>query len=214
MNNQQQSLETLQDIKKMMERSSRFISLSGLSGVAAGICALAGAAFAYKIIGSSELAHPALRDTYHAGEPLSIKDYMGNRVVQIAMATFTAAVLSAFLFTWLRSKRTAVPLWGVASRRLTIAMAIPMGTGGIYLFKLMQAGSFGLIAPGSLIFYGLALVNASRYTMSEIKWLGYFELLTGVVCLFFAGNGLYFWALGFGVLHIVYGLVMWNKYER
>ena len=50
MNEQNQHLETLQDIKKIMERSSRFLSLSGLSGIAAGICALAGSVIAYKWI--------------------------------------------------------------------------------------------------------------------------------------------------------------------
>ena len=48
--NEQQPLEELQHIKRMMERSSRFISLSGLSGIAAGICAIAGAWFANDVI--------------------------------------------------------------------------------------------------------------------------------------------------------------------
>jgi hypothetical protein len=211
----QQSLETLRDIKTMMERSSRFISLSGLSGVAAGICALAGAYFANGIISRSVADHSSLRKTYGVIEqPISIRNYMGNPLLYIATVTFTAALLFAFLFTWLRSKKTGTPIWGPVSRRLTISMLVPMGIGALYILKLMQAGSFGLIAPGCLIFYGLALVSASRYTLGEIKWLGYAELFTGAVCLFYTGNGLYFWAFGFGILHIVYGFVMWYRYER
>ena len=95
-----------------------------------------------------------------------------------------------------------------------VAVAIPMLAGAIYLWQLMEAGSFGLIAPGSLIFYGLALINASKYTLGEIKYLGYFQLLLGLVNCTMPGYGLYFWAMGFGVLHILYGIIMWYKYER
>jgi len=82
------------------------------------------------------------------------------------------------------------------------------------LFRLIEAGAVGFIAPGCLIFYGLALVNGSKYTLGEVKWLGYGQILLGIINLWWVGNGLYFWALGFGVLHIVYGTLMWWKYER
>ena len=89
-----------------------------------------------------------------------------------------------------------------------------MVAGGLYILKLIEHGSFGLIAPGCLIFYGLALVNASKYTLSEVRYLGYCQILLGVINCWFVGYGLYFWAVGFGLLHIIYGTVMWYKYER
>jgi hypothetical protein len=95
-----------------------------------------------------------------------------------------------------------------------INVAIPMIAGGIYILKLIEQGSFGLIAPGCLIFYGLGLVNASKFTLGEIRFLGYGQLLLGIINLWYMGSGLYFWAAGFGVLHIVYGAIMWSKYER
>jgi len=219
MDTQQQSLETLKDIRSMMERSSRFISLSGWSGIAAGGCALVGAWFGNKVIDQGIANHDSLGKHYGVdenmvGEPIKIRDYMGNQLLQIALATFAAAVLLAFIFTYLRSKKTGTPLWGNASRRLTVSMMIPMGIGGLFLLKLMQAGAFGLIAPGCLLFYGLALVNASKYTLGEIKFLGYGELITGTISLFYPGYGIYFWAFGFGILHIVYGVIMWYRYER
>lgn len=93
-------------------------------------------------------------------------------------------------------------------------VSVPLIVGGIFLFKLMHFGTFGLIAPGCLIFYGLALINASKYTLVEVKYLGYSELVLGLISLLFEGCGLYFWAAGFGLLHIVYGIYMWQKYER
>jgi hypothetical protein len=86
--------------------------------------------------------------------------------------------------------------------------------GAVFLFRMLQLAQFDLVAPGCLIFYGLALINGSKYTLGEVKYLGYGNLLLGVINLWYVGYGLHFWAMGFGVLHIVYGIVMWNKYER
>lgn len=204
---------TLHDIKQMMERSSRFISLSGLSGIAAGCCALVGSYFAYGVI------NRASYDSGKAAEKtvvtrLSLQDYMGNSLFQIASITFIMALLLAFLFTWLRSRKNNTPLWGTTSKRLLWNVSLPLLVGGIFLMKLIDNGIYGYIAPGSLLFYGLALLNASKYTLNEIKYLGYGQIILGLISLNSLGNGLYFWALGFGVLHVIYGIVMWWKYER
>jgi hypothetical protein len=209
----QQSKDLLH-IKNMMERSSKFISLSGLSGVAAGVCALVGAFFASGVIRNSKgLVLSELDKNLYNGS-YNIKDYMGNKLFVIAVFTFIASFILSFLFTWLRSKKTKTPLWGTTSKRVATNMFIPMVSGGLYILKLVENGAFGLIAPGCLIFYGLALVNASKYTLGEVRFLGVGQIILGIVNLYFVGLGIYFWAAGFGVLHIVYGLVMWAKYER
>lgn len=209
MNTPQQSLEDLQHIKKMMERSSRFISLSGLSGMAAGVCALTGAWLASQKIncwvkGDCQLS----RLIESGGRPLM------NELFWIATLTFVAAFSLAFLFTFLRSKKTGVPLWGGTTIRLLWNTCVPLFAGAVFLLHMMQLKQYDLVAPGCLIFYGLAVINGSKYTLGEIKYLGYGMLLLGIVNLWFTGYGLHFWAMGFGVLHIVYGVVMWNKYER
>lgn len=204
---------TLSDIQKMMQRSSRFISLSGWSGVAAGVCALVGAAFAYPIVADSSYEVIHLRDAFQY-DTFSMSGYMSSRLFIIALITFFAALILSFLFTWLRSKKTNTPLWGFTARRLVFNMAVPMAAGGLYLLKLMEAGAYGYIAPGCLLIYGLSLLNASKYTLDEVRYLGYAQLFLAVINLFFTGYGLYFWAIGFGVMHIVYGILMWYKYER
>ena len=207
-------LNDLNDIKQIMERSSRFISLSGWSGISAGTCALIGAFFAQN----------ALKDDYYSVSTSSQNDYnyfpfflkqlLSDRLFHIALITFIAAFVSAFIFTYLRSRKNNTPVWSTTSRRLLLNVCIPMIVGGIFLLKLIENGTYGLIAPGCLIFYGLALINGSKYTLTEIKYLGYCEIFLGIVSCWFTGLGLYFWALGFGVLHIIYGTVMWFKYER
>ena len=214
MDEQKQSLETLQDIKRMMERSSRFISLSGLSGISAGICALIGAWFSFDYVYGRK-DYIIDRDTAIAQAAANDYSIIFNiTLFWIAVFTFMAALVSAFVFTWLKSKREGIPLWGNSAKRLLVNVSIPLIAGGIFLFKLVHFGTYGLVAPGCLIFYGLALINASKYTLGEIRYLGYCQLILGVVNLWYEGLGLYFWAAGFGLLHIVYGIYMWQKYER
>lgn len=200
----------------MMERSSRFLSLSGWSGVAAGVCALTGAWFAYDVIEAG--GAPGLIDFneigYRNNSFFDIKTFMGSKLFFIAAITFIAAFCFSFVFTYIRSKKNGVPLWGAASRRVMISLLIPTATGGIFLLRMIQLGIYGLIAPGCLIFYGLALVNAAKYTLGEVRYLGYANIILGLINCWYIGYGLYFWAIGFGVLHIIYGIVMWYKYER
>jgi len=208
MSEHQQSLQDLQHIKKMMERSNRFISLSGLSGMAAGVCALIGAWFAWKTL------HATNSDTY---DLVMIIQTNGVKILDqlfwIATYTFIGAFISAFFFTYLRSRKDNVAMFGTATMRLFWNVAIPIAVGGIFLIRLMQFDQFDLVAPGCLIFYGLALVNGSKYTLGEIRFLGYGMLALGIMNLFYVGYGLYFWAMGFGILHIIYGIAMWMKYE-
>lgn len=213
-NNLKEQTDQLQHIRQMMEQSSRFISLSGLSGIAAGTCALAGAYFASGVINRSGGSSLKELDNHIYNGNVHIKDYMGNSLFLIALFTLIAAFVLSVIFTWLRSKKTNTPIWGSASKRLLINVGIPMVAGGLYILKLIEHGSFGLIAPGCLIFYGLALVNGSKYTLGEVRFLGYGQIILGIINLWYTGYGLYFWAAGFGVLHIVYGAIMWSKYER
>lgn len=221
MSDSSQPLDTLRDIKQMMERSSRFISLSGLSGIAAGCCALVGAWFANDVIHKHRYAIDG--DDIKKYNPrkllmddtnISVSDLLGPALLRIALITFISAFVLATIFTLLRSRKNNTPIWGATAKRLMINVSIPLIAGAFYLYTLMQYHAFGLIAPGCLIFYGLALVNASKYTLSEVRYLGYGQIILGLINLLYIGFGLYFWALGFGVLHILYGSIMWWKYER
>lgn len=206
MDSQHPPLETLQDIKRMMERSSRFISLSGWSGISAGICALVGAWAAHHRTGTY------IR--WRRGSDYDNPTALLTDLSFIATITFIAAFISAFLFTWVRSKRSGTPMWDRTVQRLAWNTILPMVIGGLVILRAMQWGYFDFVAPGCLIFYGLALVNASKYTLGEIRYLGYGQLVLGIINLWVPVGGLYFWAAGFGILHIVYGAMMWWKYER
>lgn len=204
----EQSLEALQDIKRMMERSSRFISLSGLSGVSAGICALIGAWVAHGWIGGY------VRDLETDAFPAEARDLFELKMFGLAIAVLVVAVGSATIFTWRKAKRSGLPIMDHASKRLAVNMAIPLIAGGLFVIGLLNSRGWIYVAPSCLVFYGLALVNASKYTLTDIRYLGLLEILLGCICMYFPHDGLYFWTAGFGILHIIYGLIMWWKYER
>lgn len=213
MNDQNQPTDTLQDvrdIRKMMERSSRFISLSGLSGIAAGLWALGGAWIARYVIFSQYYESYDDRG-YFDGQDFS---KLKVRLIGLAAGIFVVAFLSAFYFTWRKSHDQGRPLWDHTSKRLFWNMVIPLVAGALFILCMLQYNEWRFVAPASLIFYGLALVNASKYTLTDIRYLGYSEIVVGLINTQWIGYGLYFWALGFGVLHIIYGIVMWWKYER
>ncbi len=204
----QQTLETLQDIKRMMERSSRFISLSGLSGIAAGICALIGAWFAKQKLDD----YYVIFNTNGYGDT-SFKQLKVDLFI-IAMLVLAAALISSFYFTWRKARHNKLPIWDLTVKRLTINMLIPLVAGGLFIMAFYQQDEWRYIAPACLVFYGLALVNASKYTLTDVRYLGFCEIILGLINTQFIGYGLYFWAAGFGLLHIIYGFTMWWKYER
>jgi len=206
----QDTLQEVKDIRRMMERSSRFISLSGLSGVAAGFFALVGAWIAHYFIFKGYYSEYRVRRHYD-GESFAI---LKLQLMGLAAAVFAAAFLTAFYFTWRKSNKQGIPLWNHTSRRLFWNMIIPLVAGGLFILGMLQYDDWRFVSPACLIFYGLALVNASKYTFTDIRYLGYCEILVGLVNMQWIGLGLYFWAIGFGVLHIIYGVAMWWKYER
>jgi hypothetical protein len=209
-NQQQDTLQEVRDIRRMMERSSRFISLSGLSGVAAGIFALIGAWVARYIIFKQYYSQYNELGHWDEEEFTRLK----IQSLGLAAAIFVVAFLSAFYFTWRKSHKQGLSLWNHTSRRLFWNMVIPLAAGGLFILGMLQYNDWRFVAPACLIFYGLALVNASKYTLTDIRYLGYCEIVAGLLTMQWINYGLYFWALGFGVLHIIYGIIMWWKYER
>jgi hypothetical protein len=206
MNDQHEHLKALSDIRSMMERSSRFISLSGLSGVISGVIALAGAAAAHVKLNS-------FMDNYRMMDDQDFQDIIVFLLADAAVVLFLSLAAGTF-FTMRNSKRKGIKTWDATAQRLLINLAIPLVTGGLFCLVLLYHGLIGLVAPATLVFYGLALINASKYTLNDIRYLGCCEIVLGLLASFYMGYGLYFWAFGFGVLHIVYGAVMYFKYER
>jgi hypothetical protein len=206
MNSKEQNLETLNEIRSMMDRSSRFISLSGWSGIVAGIAALVGAWLAKQKI-----------DAYYEesyGKHDACPTCLRNDLLLIAGIVFLAAFASAIFLTYVKSRKDGMAIWGKAAKRLMWNTLLPMVAGGILIWRMMDLKQYELVAPTSLIFYGLSLVNGSKFTVGEVRFLGYAIIATGIFNLWAISYGLECWTFGFGLLHIIYGFAMWLKYEK
>ncbi|MBL7684379.1 MAG: hypothetical protein JNK00_13565 [Flavipsychrobacter sp.] len=207
-------LQTLKDIHGIMERSSRFLSLSGWSGVWAGGTALIGAAIAkmwlQQIPSTYRMAYPN-NQSFAATE--GEYKHILLKLVFLALGVLLVALAGGYYFTKRKAIRDGIPLWNGTSKRMLVELAIPLATGGVFAFAFLWHGLELYIAPICLTFYGMALINGSKYTLSDIKYLGIAEVVLGCICLFIRGYGLVLWTIGFGVLHILYGIIMWKKYD-
>lgn len=194
-------LKDISEIKNMMNKSSRFISLSGLSGVLAGVYALIGAAIAYWLV-----------MTYSNG--ILILDGWVYETCLLTLAI--VAILSigtGILLTTKKAKKDGAKIWDSTSRRLVLNFLIPLVVGGLYILIILSQGKYGQSGGLMLIFYGLALVNASKYSIGDIQYLGYVQIILGLIGAWKPGYGFWLWVMGFGVMHIIYGTWMHFKYD-
>jgi hypothetical protein len=199
--------QDLASIRDLMDRSVKFISLSGLSGILAGIYALMGAAYAYVLV---YVRFRSSDNPYGSDGEMALAVHL----VLIALLVLAASLFTGWLMSWRKSKALGISVWNDTSKRLVINLAIPLVSGGLLILVIISRGYWDLVAGASLIFYGLALLNASSNLYKEIRYLGYAEILLGLICAAYPGFGLLFWAVGFGALHVVYGAVMYRKYDK
>jgi hypothetical protein len=206
--NNASTLQTLTEIKQLMERSSRFISLSGLSGVFAGIYALAGAATAYWYLNLDGIG-------YYSGSKIIATATRSELefILLDAFIVLVMAIATGIFLTTRKARKDGNSIFDNTAKKLIINLCIPLFTGGLFCIALLYHGALLYVPASMLVFYGLSLLHASNYTRSDIRILGYAEIILGLIALFAIGYGFLFWAIGFGVLHIVYGTYMYFKYE-
>lgn len=195
-------LKDINEIKNLMNKSSRFISLSGLSGILAGVYALIGAVIAYYIVANSVRGYLILD---------------GNVFKICAAILIMVAVLSigtGIFLTTKKAKKNGEKIWDNSSKRLVINFLIPLIVGGLYILIILNQERYGHTAALMLIFYGLALINASKYSIGDIRYLGFTQIILGLICALIPSYGFWFWVIGFGFMHIIYGSIMHFKYDR
>ena len=212
MSEQEKYLDNLKEIRTLMEKSTRFLSLSGLSGVFAGIFALFGAMAAYMYFGNS-FYYPDTYVTLFETNTSARNEFLFFLFAD-AGSVLVLALSSGLYFNWRNAKKAGQKLWSKTTKRVLINLLIPLVTGGLFGLILIYHGLVGIVPAITLIFYGLAIINASHFVLHDIRYLGFSEIILGLIAIFFIGYGLFFWMIGFGVLHILYGAVMYFKYEK
>jgi hypothetical protein len=203
---QQNPNETLAEIKSMMENSTRFLSLSGFSGVLIGSYALIAVAL---FVSQNNLDFTHF-DTHTRkwNEPGFMQSAMMYGVL-----LFTASLVTSLLFSVRKAKKKNLPMVSGISKKLAFNFFTPIAVGVLVCLNFITSEAW-LVLPLSLIFYGFALLFASHYTFTTLKYFGLCQLLLGIIALYFLPYQVLLWTIGFGILHIAYGLYMYFKFER
>lgn len=207
MENHKKHSDDLKAIRKIMEESSRFLSLSGLSGLMIGIFALIGAFLGFVIIrdslpGTSLIIDPSVFISKH-----------GFTLMFIALIVLLASIISAYAFALQRCRKEQLSFWSPVTRRLLVNLSVPLIFGALFIMVLVLNNSPEYIIPAMLCFYGMALFNAGKFTFDEVRYLGIFEMVLGIIAGLFPGYGLILWVCGFSLLHILYGIILYRKYN-
>ncbi|MEO9954818.1 hypothetical protein [Nonlabens sp.] len=205
-------LDDIKEIKSLMNKSTRFISLSGMSGVMAGIYALIGGVFGYFII--EKARENGTRDTLDRLTTTPWDQNPSLQILVVAAIVLFMAVLTAFFLTKAKASKHKQKIWTKQSIRLVVNFMVPLNIGALFTLALLQYHLIGLVAPAMLVFYGLACMNAAQFTLGTVKYLGLSCAILGLINTQFIGYGLYFWTAGFGLCHIIYGAVMYYKYDK
>jgi len=211
MENKPEYIEDLRIIKKVMEESSRFLSLSGLSGIFAGLTALAGAAVAVFAFLDGDLI---LSDEMFSSKSLPEINRIKVGLMLLAGIVLVISIALSLWFSWKKSVKKSQRLWTPVSRKLLTNLIVPLFAGGVFIVIFLIHNEWQYILPSMLIFYGLSLVSATKFTYNDIFYLGLIEILSGLAAAALPSFGIIFWSFGFGLLHIVYGLLLYGKYER
>jgi uncharacterized membrane protein HdeD (DUF308 family) len=189
-------IEDIKAIREMMEKSSKFTSINGLSLVFAGIIAIIGGWGANSIL------------NHKCEITVLILPLLITAVVVLGLAV---GIIS--LFSWRKSRKNHQSLLNSVTRRAAYNLLVPLAAGGLFSLLLLLRGDVAIVAASTLVFYGLALINASKFTFSELHFLGICEVIIGLLAAIFPYHGILFWMLGFGVCHIVCGIIMYVKYD-
>jgi len=203
-------IDDIKVIKSIMEQSTRFLSLSGLSGISAGIIAIAGALAAKFIINGPVI------NAANIIQNVTLPELPGKTfslLLADAAAVLVLAISSALFFSWRKARKKGSRIWTPVTARLFLNLSIPLVAGGLFIILTLGRMEGSIVAASTLIFYGLSLVNAAKFTLGEIFGLGILEIATGLLCLILPGYAFALWVFGFGILHIAYGTFMYFKYK-
>lgn len=201
--NKNQYTDDLAHIRSMMERSSRFLSLSGWAGILPGIFALAGLAMAVWFISQAQ-------QFWWYGDAPASNSPLAFQLIATAMIVLGLSIFSSWYTCMRKARNENQATWTPAIRNMLLHFAIPLAAGAIILGWIYLKAEWGLLAPVMLSFYGLALVQVSQFTLRSVFWLGIIEITLSIPS-GIPGWGIPMLAIGFGVAHIVYGIMMFNK---
>ena len=181
------AMDNLRFIRETMERSASFTAVSGWAGVAMGVVALGAAAVA------------RLQEAPWAW-----------LAVWLAAASLSAAVAVGGMA--MKSRSVGTPLFSGPGRKFASSFAPPIAVGGALTLALFGAGQTALLPGTWLLLYGAAVVTGGAHSVRIVPLMGVMFMATGAVALALPGWGDVFMAVGFGLLHLVFGVIIARRH--
>ena len=206
MKNHEEQLAAIQEMRNMMDQATRFKLISGLSGMIAGILSLLSLYVIYIMSGISPFEVEALERVWRGSNPILISC--------IFISLFVACMGLGLYMSRRNARQAGKNAWDGSAKRLVFSLLIPVLTGGVFSMLLIQLGLVSLFAPVTLLFYGMGLLSASKFTLDAVRTVGLIFIGLGLLATGILSYGLLIWTLGFGLVHIVYGFIIYVKYER
>ncbi|HXG86130.1 MAG TPA: hypothetical protein VNI84_19070 [Pyrinomonadaceae bacterium] len=182
------AMDNLRFIRETMERSAVFTSVPGYGGALMGATA----------VGAAIIAH---------NQPL-IKNWLIVWLIEAILA------FSIGLFAlWQKSKNSGESLASVPAKKFALAFAPPIVAGIILTALLYYRGFYEFLPCVWLTLYGTAVVTGGAYSVRIVPIVGWIFVALGAVAAFApASAGNLLMALGFGAMHIVFGLIVARRY--
>ena len=177
--------DNLRFIRETMERAGSFTAVPGWGGIAMGISAIIAAVLAGKE------QDPAL--------------WLRVWIIELIVAMLLASATMT-----LKARRARTSLFMGPARRFAMAFAPPVMVGGVLTWALAWREQFELLPAVWLLLYGAGIIAGGMYSVRVVPIMGGLFFMLGLLALFLPGNLLL--ALGFGVLHIVFGSIIAWRY--
>ena len=180
-----------------MEQGKSYFSLKSLSGILIGIYGLATVYLIDKL-------------TSGEGSGIEMVSQLPILFLQIGITAIAVVFIIISLFTlWIRAKRRAKSegkkLWNTSNKKIRLQTLITLLVLIVVIIVIANQGYYSLVTPISLFFYGLFLLNLSRFSSKGLVFLSIGEVLLGVAAYMIYDKEIFFLALGFGLLPIIYG---------
>ena len=185
----QHAEESLQFIRRTMERSSTFTAVPGLGGAAMGAVGLAAA-----VLGASQGSH--------------------ERWLVVWLLAAGVALGIGLASVWRKAARLGAPLTGQVGRRFAMSLAGPLVAGGALTWGLWKNDDWDMMPAVWLLLYGAGALAGGVFSVAAVRLLGVTFMALGVAALVAPPAWGNVWlGLGFGVLHVGCGLYIAKNYQ-
>lgn len=183
----ERAMDNLRYIRETMERASAFTAISGWGQVAIGVTAL----------GAALIAH--------------------GQTIGIWLAVWTAeAFISLLIAGWSidrKARASGLPLLSGPGRKVAFSLSPPLFAGLLLTLVFYQAGLTSYIPGVWLLLYGTGVITGGMFSVPIVPLMGVCFMALGAAALFApAALSTWFMAAGFGLVHIVFGLIIARKY--